>query len=223
MKEIPIEKLSCFRRHEHLARSGDVRDTIFRIHEGWACRYCVLPDGRRQITALFLPGDYCEAHWMLSGKADLPIMALTEVKVTEISLATVHAKPGDGVMQLLGEVLKTFNRQTDWIIGLGRKTATERVASLMEELYDRMAQIGRVVNGSCSIPLTQQDIADIVGLTPVHVNRVLGDLKERGTVRFSGKTLYLNQRDNALGRGDAVNRASPVGMSLNGGFAHVGR
>ncbi|MBF7013835.1 Crp/Fnr family transcriptional regulator [Novosphingobium resinovorum] len=222
MKSIqPAENIRSFRRHDHLARSGDVQDTIYQLQEGWACRYRVLPEGRRQITALFLPGDYCEAHWMLAGRADLPVMALTEVRVSEIPLATVHAKPGQGVMQLLGEVMRTFNRQTDWIVGLGRKTAIERVEALMEEIYDRMAQVGRVANGSCTVPLTQHDIADIVGLTPVHVNRVMGDLRERGSLRFTGKILHLRRRDRGDGAANGSAVPNQISCSLNGGTAHA--
>lgn len=185
------EQIRNFRRHEHLARKDEVQDKIFRIEEGWACRYCLLPDGRRQITALFLPGDYCEPQWMLSGRSGLPIIALTEVRVAEVPLAGIHAKPGDGVMKILGSVVDMLNRQTDWIVSLGRKSATERVGSLLSELHERLSTVGRVMAGRCTIPLTQQDIADVVGLTPVHVNRVLGDLRQRGLVQFSGKTLVV--------------------------------
>lgn len=168
-----------------------MHDTVYKIEEGWACRYCLLPDGRRQITALFLPGDYCEPQWMLSGRSELPIVALTEVRAVAVPLATVHAKPGDSVMKLLGAVVDTLNRQSEWIVGLGRKSATERVGSLLAELHRRLHEVGRAIGGRCTIPLTQQDIADVVGLTPVHVNRVLGDLRQRGLVQFSGKTLIV--------------------------------
>ncbi|KQM19449.1 Crp/Fnr family transcriptional regulator [Novosphingobium sp. Leaf2] len=185
------EDIRQFRRHEHLARKDEVHEAVYKIEEGWACRYCLLPDGRRQITALFLPGDYCEPQWMLSGRSELPIVALTEVRAVAVPLATVHAKPGDSVMKLLGAVVDMLNRQSDWIVGLGRKSATERVGSLLAELHRRLHDVGRAIGGRCTIPLTQQDIADVVGLTPVHVNRVLGDLRQRGLVQFSGKTLIV--------------------------------
>lgn len=192
-REAEATRLRQFRRHEHVAHKDDAQTAILQIEEGWACSYCLLPDGRRQITGLFLPGDYCEPHWLLSGKADLPIVALTSVTAKAIPIAGVHSKPGDGVMKLLGAVLETHRRQVSWIIGLGRKTALERVGDLLMALHRRMAALDRVVDGRCTIPLTQQDIADVVGLTPVHVNRVLGDLRNRGLLRFSGKTLHILQ------------------------------
>lgn len=188
------ENLRRYRRHEHLARAGTSQDKIFLVKEGWAFRYSMLSDGRRQITGLFLPGDYCEPGWMLSGRAELPIVALTETTVTEIPLNSVHSRPGENVKLILGALLSAFNRQNEWIIRLGRKSATEKVACLFHELYDRLNGVERG-GARCSIPLTQQHIADIVGLTPVHVNRVLADLRKRGVVVFSGKTLTIPEPD----------------------------
>lgn len=185
--------MSCreFRKHEHLARKDDVQENILCIEEGWASRYCVLPDGRRQITSLFLPGDYCEPQWLLSGKADLPVMAITSVKARLIPLAGIHGRRGHGVMDLLGGVLATYRRQTAWIVSLGRKSALERVVGLLGELFTRLDGAGQVTGDRCTIPLTQQEIADMLGLTPVHVNRVLSDLKSRGVITLAGKTLRI--------------------------------
>lgn len=180
-----------FRRHEHLAQRGDVQDHIFQIEEGWASRYCMLADGRRQIAALYTPGDFCEPQWLLSGKADLSIVAITPVKVRSIPLAGIHGRPGDYVKQLLADIMRNYSRQTSWIVSLGRQTAVERVYGLLAELFARLQACGRVINNRCTIPLTQQDIADAVGLTPVHVNRVLGDLRSQGLVELSGKLLHL--------------------------------
>lgn len=206
-----------FRRHEHVAHKDEIQTAILQIEEGWACSYCLLADGRRQITGLFLPGDYCEPHWLLSGKANLPIVALTPITAKTIPIAGIHARPGDGVMKLLGAVLETHQRQVSWIVGLGRKTALERVGDLLMALHRRMAALDRVVDGRCTIPLTQQDIADLVGLTPVHVNRVLGDLRNRGLLRFSGKTLHVLEPGALARLGHAVHPgpdASPQPASV---------
>lgn len=180
-----------FRRHEHLARKNDSQENILRIEEGWASRYRVLADGRRSITSFFLPGDYCEPQWLLSGKADLPIVALTNIKARLIPLADIHGRRDHGVRDLLGSILTTHRRQTDMIVSLGRKSALERVAGLLRELFIRLDAAGQAVGDQCSLPLTQQDIADMLGLTPVHVNRVLGELRSRGMIRLASKTLRI--------------------------------
>nr|WP_162895842.1 Crp/Fnr family transcriptional regulator [Novosphingobium sp. THN1] len=187
-----------FRRYEHLARGGDRSDCIYCIKDGWACRYALLRDGRRQITALYLPGDYCEPHWLLSGQARLPVMALTRLTARPIPLGEIDGPGEGGVRNVLREMVQTLDRQAQWITRLGRKNATERIVELLADLRDRLgSDEDKVV-----IPLTQREIADIVGLTPVHVNRVLHRLAEQGGVYLRGRSLLastymgrLNQHD----------------------------
>lgn len=187
--ELPTA-IKHFRRQQHIARPGETRTAIYRVEEGWACRYSLLPDGRRQITALYLPGDFCEPQWLLSGKAELPVVALTGVRATVVPLASIHSRPGDVVKRLLGDMVQMMERQSRSIISLGRKSAVERVSELLCDLCKRLgdAQAG---DGLCTIPLTQRDIADVVGLTPVHVNRVLQSLRQRGMVEIRGRTLLV--------------------------------
>ena len=122
---IPQVPSRHFRRYEHLARAGDRSHCIYRIRDGWACRYELLRDGRRQITALYLPGEYCEPHWFLSGRAELSVMALTRLIARPIPLAEIHRPGDDGVKDVLGAMVQTMERQTQSIIRLGRKNATE--------------------------------------------------------------------------------------------------
>lgn len=184
-----------FSKHEHLARAGDPQRVVYKVQEGWACRYSVIPDGRRQITAIFLPGDFCEPQWLLAGKAQLPIIAITPMTVTEIPLENIYGQPGKGVQDLLGAMLEAFNRQTDWIVSLGRKSAKARVRDFLLELHRRLKVSGHVSAHRCTIPLTQQDMADVLGLTAVHLNRVLMDLRKSGAISLRGKTLSLGRNE----------------------------
>ncbi len=86
---------------------------------------------------------------------------------------------------MLGAILQNLERQTQWIIRLGRKNATERIVELFVDLRSRLGSDDDTVK----IPLTQREIADIVGLTPVHVNRVLHRLAEQKRVFQHGRTL----------------------------------
>jgi len=184
-----------FSKHEHLARAGDPQRVVYKIQAGWACRYCVVPDGRRQITAVFLPGDFCEPQWLLAGKAQLPIIAITPMTVTEIPLENIYAQPGKVVQDLLGAMLEAFNRQTDWIVSLGRKSAKARVQAFLLELHRRLQASGHVSAHDCTIPLTQQEMADVLGLTPVHLNRVLMDLRKSGAISLHAKTLSFGPNE----------------------------
>lgn len=188
-------RIRHFSKHEHLARVGDPQRVVYKIQEGWACRYSIVPDGRRQITAVYLPGDFCEPQWLLAGKAQLPIIAITPMTVTEIPLENIYAQPGKAVQDLLGAMLKAFNRQTDWIVSLGRKSAKARVQEFLLELHRRLHASDAVSVHPCTIPLTQQDMADVLGLTAVHVNRVLKDLRKSGAISLRGKTLSLGHNE----------------------------
>lgn len=200
------EAVRHFRRHEHLALAGEAQDRVYRLDEGWACRYTLLPDGRRQITALYLPGDVCEPQWVISGRAELSIVALTDVIATEIPLGSIRNASDAGVSELFDALMTNFNRQSDWIVSLGRRSASGRITALFAEIYSRLQRNGRV-RQPCTIPLTQQDIADVVGLTPVHVNRVVSELRRQGLVQFSGKTIIVPRPDEIARQQDGMGLA----------------
>ncbi|MGJ0238528.1 Crp/Fnr family transcriptional regulator [Novosphingobium fluoreni] len=183
-----------FRRYEHIARAGDRRDCIYRVVHGWACRYEILYDGRRQIAALYLPGEYCEPHWLLSGRAERPVMALTRLNAIPILLSDIHRLRDEGVKDVLGAMVKTLERQTRLIVCLGRKNAIERIEELFADLRNRLGSDDERIE----IPLTQREIADIVGLTPVHVNRVLHRLAEQKRVFQQGRTLLATAEHGAF-------------------------
>lgn len=173
------------RRHVHLVRRNEATDRLFRIVEGWACQYRLLPDGRRQIISLFLPGDYCEAQWLLSGKANWPIVALTDLSFVEIPLDQMRAyltQGGPEMAELLGAIARTLKNHETWIVNLGRMSATERICALLIDLFERLEPTGTVVANRYPLPLTQNDIADVVGISAVHANRVLQMLRGKGVI-----------------------------------------
>ena len=164
----------------HLIMEGDNPDPVFVMLEGWACGYKMLPDGGRQILAFMLPGDFCDIHIAVLRAMDHSIVTITAAKVATLPRvqmeALVEARPtitrAFWWSQLVDQsVLRT------WIVSMGRRTAKERIAHLMCELYIRMRNIGLATDDRCEMPLTQIVIADAVGLTPVHVNRVLKQLR----------------------------------------------
>ena len=215
----PVE-IRHFRRHQHLVRTGDAPQAIFRIEDGWACRYRALGAGRRQITALFLPGEYCEPQWVLQARTTAPILALTSLRVRHFALTELTgASPGakDRTREMLTATLQTLERQADWIATLGRKTAPERLCALLCDLFARLAASGRVSDNSFSMPLTQADLADVVGLTPVHVNRVLKLLRARGLIQLQAKRLRLVDPDTLRAIGAALSASAGTKLLEDGG------
>lgn len=189
-----VRPIRQIRRHSHLARRNEQTDRLFRIKEGWACQYRLLPDGRRQIIALFLPGDYCEAQWILTGRANWPVVALTDLSVTEISFHDIRdnaAHGGEGMKTMLGAITHTLKHHEKWIVNLGRMNATERICTLLHDLVERLRPTGSVIANRCPMPLTQYDLADIVGISSVHVNRVLQMLRSSGVIKLEAGRLAL--------------------------------
>ncbi len=182
-----------FRRHQHIVRLNQPCEMIYRIDEGWACRYALLGSGRRQITALYLPGEYCEPQWLFEGRSHAPIIALTDLRATLVPIkynASSGAERCDA-LKLIAAMVDLLNRQAEWIVSLGRRTARERVCAVLLDIFQRLNLVGRVYGQVCRMPLTQVDLADVVGLTPVPVNRVLKDLRSRGILELRTKLMRV--------------------------------
>ena len=178
----PDEPIFRFRRHEHLTRSGEPQDAIFCIEEGWVGRYTVLGAGRRQITR---------------PRSTESIIALTPVRAWRKSIhkLTEADRYSPDARELLGAIPRIIERQSAWITALGRKSAVERISSLMVEFMDRMKGAGKSHSDRFPMPLTQSEIGDVVGLTPIHVNRVMRDLKNRGIIE--ARSRFVTVRDQA--------------------------
>jgi CRP-like cAMP-binding protein len=191
----PDEDLAFFRPHEFLVRENQTPDRLFHILEGWACRFRILSDGRRQITALYLPGDYCEPHWALGRPASQSVVALTNVRARSAPCEVPSSPGGAPQTNFWSALLDGWERQSNWLVTLGRRTALERLAHLFLELFARMRQSGLAYGRQCALPLTQMDIADLTGLTPVHVNRTLQTMRGQGLVELQSKWLRIPDMD----------------------------
>ncbi|WDF74037.1 Crp/Fnr family transcriptional regulator [Novosphingobium sp. KACC 22771] len=190
----PPRTRHAIRRHDYLARRHEAMDRLFRVESGWACQYRLLPDGRRQIITLFLPGDYCEAQWALTGRANWPVTALTDMLVTPMALSEFRGSgPGatEGMTSLMASITQTLKSHENWIVNLGRMNATERICALLCDLVERLRPSGSVVDDQCVMPLTQADFADIVGISAIHANRVIQTLRGEGVIALEAGQLKL--------------------------------
>ena len=164
----------------HLIREGDCPDPVFVMLEGWACQYKIVPDGGRQIMGFMLPGDFCDIHIAVLEAMDHSVVTLSKAKVALIPQSQMEA-----LVQVRPAITRAFwwanlvdhGVLRAWIVSMGRRKSEERIAHLMCELYIRMRNIGLATDNKCEMPLTQIVLADAVGLTPVHVNRVLQKLR----------------------------------------------
>lgn len=179
---------------EDIIREGESPDQVNLILAGWACRYKQLEDGRRQIIAFFLPGDLCDTHVFVMREMDHSIGTLGAVSLAEISrdtLTSITERHPRITQALWWEMLVATAVQREWTVNVGQRTATERLGHLFCELFLRMRAVNLTDGPSCELPITQVDLADALGLSNVHVNRVLQELRSNGLVALRGRHLTI--------------------------------
>ena len=180
---------------------GDRPRHVHLLLEGWACRYKTLPDGKRQIVGLFIPGDFCDLNIYILKQMDHSIGAITRVKVAMIGPDDMSALTVDRprvTQALWWHELVSSAIQREWMLSLGQRSAYERLGHLLIELYLRLRVIGRAHDGQCDFPLTQNDLADATGLTAVHVNRTLQELRHDGLIELERRQLQILKLDRLM-------------------------
>ena len=147
---------------------------------GWACRYRHLSDGRRQIFDLVLPGEGVGLCRRAHPLANTSTVALTPLQLADAAPLLQEADP-DGQLQAALDMQSDADerRALDQIVRLGRLTALERLAHLLIDLHRRLDAIGHVQDARFPFPLTQETLADMTGLSVVHVNRTLQELRRQ--------------------------------------------
>ena len=177
-----------YRARQDLIREGDETGPVFVVLEGWVCRYKILPSGTRQIMAFLMPGDTCDLHFKLLEQMDHSIQAVTNAVVATIAGTQMRAMMQEHpniaramyTSQLVDEGIMRA-----WIVSMGRRSSTERVAHLICELYLRARNIGLTKDDEFALPLSQLVLADSLGMTAVHINRILKELRLAGAMSLS--------------------------------------
>lgn len=190
LAELAQQNIRSLRPRADLIHEGDRPQFVHLIISGWAVRYDTLEDGRRQITAILLPGDMCDLNASVLRATDHSIASLTAVTIAELShrvfdrLASHHP----GIMKALwAQTLVNAAIQREWTVSLGRRTALERLSHLVCELFLRLRSVGLTNGNGFEMPLTQTDLADALGITSVHVNRTLQEMRSLGLIRWEGR------------------------------------
>jgi len=167
----------------------------FVIVSGWGCETRILPDGRRQIFSFLLPGDVVDlTRGSQAGRRSF--LSLTRLEIVDAGVL-IAAEPGDGedVAEALRQAAaRTEDRLFDHMVRIGRLTAKERVLHLLLELHDRLQAVGMVREDSFRLPLTQEVFADALGLSIVHINRTLQQLRRSARITLKGGSVTLHDR-----------------------------
>ena len=170
-----------------MVTEGQSKQTAYILADGWACSYKILPDGGRQIVDFQIPGDFLGLRSVLFRTADHSAEAVTRIEASEVLSAGIL----EGFSQsprLATAILWAATRDeamvVEHLVNLGRRSADARMGHILLELGARLKLVGLGDKSGYACPLTQYHLADILGLTPVHVNRVLRNLREAGFVTF---------------------------------------
>jgi CRP-like cAMP-binding protein len=178
-----------------LIREGDDPGPVFVIIDGWVARYKLLQDGTRQIIAFMMPGDFCDMH-----VAELNMMDHNIGTLTAATVATIQPSMMRELVESSPELTRAFwltqlveaaiLRST--IVSLGRRKSVQRVAHLLCELCFRLWNAYPTKNGQFVLPFSQIVLADAVGLTPIHVNRVIRALRLSGALEVDGGAITIS-------------------------------
>jgi CRP-like cAMP-binding protein len=177
-----------------IAARSQISEDVFVLCRGWGFRFFQLPDGRRQILNFLLPGDLFSTASVFEERFHFSVKALTDVQISGMRRTEVQARLAvkPRILTALGRSLVAEASVADQMqTALGQCSANERIAYFLLHLTQRIAARNVIREQRYPFPLRQQHIADAVGLTPVHVSRVLGLLRERGIAELSEGVLQI--------------------------------
>lgn len=180
---------------QDIVREMDRPSQCCLILEGWACRYHLFSQGNRQIFSFHIPGDILDLQSLHLRVMDHSVCTLTQ--------ATVAFIPHKALLELTATfpgIAATLWRDTlvdgaifrQWMSAIGRRTALQAVAHLFCELYVKLAAVGLARDHAYRLPLTQSELGDALGLSNVHVNRTLRDMRESELITLHRGTLEIN-------------------------------
>jgi CRP-like cAMP-binding protein len=177
-----------------LVCDGEPYDQTYVIKEGWAIRFKTLSDGRRQILNFVLPGDFVGLFAPLFDVSDHSVAALTDLVVHPLDPGSTVEMFAD-CPRLAAAIAWSAGRDeailSEQVVRVGRRSAYERTGHLFVELLHRLRLVGEAKQRSFELPLTQEILADTLGLSIVHVNRTLRRLRENGLLCIKGERVVI--------------------------------
>jgi CRP-like cAMP-binding protein len=193
LKSLPTRVRSFKANHELVSQGSRPTESCLLLR-GFAGRAKIVLDGKRQLAAIHVPGDFVDLHALLLKKIDHSVVALGPCEAAYIPHRSLHelitASPHLGRLLWLATVIDSATER-EWITCLGRRSAAMHLAHILCELFARLEVVGLVKDRSFDLPLTQTDLADALGLSVVHVNRTLQELRGEKLVSWERRTVTI--------------------------------
>ena len=178
----------------YLIREADRPQHCSILLEGFAYRHKVTGQGERQILAIHMPGEFLDLLNIFLEFSDHNVQALTRVDAAIVSRAAIHELAQESptlTRAMWTDTLIDASIFREWVVNVGRRDSITRIAHLLCEFAMRLEVAGLAHENRYELPMTQEQIADSVGLTPVHVNRVLKELAGRGLITRNKRSVAI--------------------------------
>ncbi len=193
-----ISRVVEFRADVDIVREYDRPTESILLLEGFASRYKLLPNGKRQITAIHVPGDFVDLHNFTLKRMDHSVLALTACKAAMVPHAALReiteSQPHLTRLLWLNTSMDGAIHQ-QWLVNLGRQDARGKLAHLICELFLRLQVVGQTEGQSFRLPITQAELGDALGLSTVHINRTLQDLRGDGLLTWTRDLVVIEDWD----------------------------
>jgi len=179
---------------EDIVREGDRPEVSRLLLEGFAVRYKLVSTGERQITAIHVRGDFVDLQSLLLRKMDHSVASLSPCKLALIphqALQEVTERFPHLTRMLWLNTLIDGAIHREWLVAMGRRSAVGHTAHILCELYLRLKVVDATDGNAFQLPITQQELSDTLGLSAVHVNRVLQELRNDGLITWRGSTVTI--------------------------------
>ena len=185
--------------HTDLAREGDKPNSVHLILDGFACRYKFTAEGNRQIMAYLLPGDFCDLHVFVLRQMDHSIGSLSPCTVVDIPHESIRALLQRPTLSLALWCAALVDAAVlrEWLVNIGQRPARQRLAHVLCELLLRLRIVG-LADKSYELPLSQKDLADTIGVSNVHLNRVLQELRREDLISWQDDLLVIKDIDRLM-------------------------
>ncbi len=183
-----------FPSHAHLIRDGDRPENCNLLLSGFAYRYKLTGGGGRQIISLHMASEFVDLQNSFLRQSDHSVQTLTECEVAIVPTAAIEAlalaRPAVGRVLWIDTLIDSSIFR-EWVVNVGRRDSRARVAHILCEFSLRLEAAGLAKNHHYELPMTQEQLADAVGLTSVHVNRVLRQLGEEGLIQRDKRKIVI--------------------------------
>ena len=192
--ESAISRVRVVEIDEDIVHEGEHPSESNLLLDGFAARYKIFSNGRRQITAIHVAGDFVDLHSFLLKTMDHGVVALTPCRIAIVPHAALEKITDEypHLTRLLWlNTLIDGAIHREWLTTMGRLSATAHTAHFICELFMRLKAVGRTDGDTIQLPLTQAELGDTLGLSTVHVNRVLQELRKEGLIRWQGDALTI--------------------------------